>query len=99
MTKPISPQEVVQLKSEQIPHGVIKAFNETIAAHYTAGKAEVPLQHVLDRIAIHMNTPEDAIPDWWLDVEDIYRQEGWKVTFYKPARDENFKSFFDFRKK
>lgn len=99
MTKPISPEEVVQLKSEKIPDGVIQAFNEAIAEHYKGGMAEVPVQLVRDKISIYMDTPEADIPYWWLDVEDIYRRAGWSVSFYRAVYDENFKSYFDFRKK
>ena len=99
MTKPISPEEVVQLKLEQVPDGVIRAFNEAIAEHYQGGRAEVPLWLVRNKITIHTDTPEDTIPGWWLDIEEIYRKEGWEVSFYKPDYGESWQSYFDFRKK
>jgi hypothetical protein len=35
----------------------------------------------------------------WLDVESIFRAEGWKVKYDKPAYCETYKAFFVFSRK
>jgi len=35
----------------------------------------------------------------WLDIEEIYRKAGWKVTYDKPAYNESYDANFDFEKK
>jgi hypothetical protein len=35
----------------------------------------------------------------YLNFEADYRANGWIVTYHKPERDENFKTFFSFIKK
>jgi hypothetical protein len=34
----------------------------------------------------------------WLNVEEIYRAEGWLVEYDKPAYNESYRAFFEFRK-
>ena len=33
----------------------------------------------------------------WLDFEDIYRKAGWFVNFDKPAYNETYDAFFEFK--
>ena len=35
----------------------------------------------------------------WLDVEDIYRKQGWKVVYDSPGYDESYDAYYEFRKK
>jgi len=99
--KPISPNEMNVRKLEVIPECVIEAFNYLIALKWTGGYAKFKQDEVVDRIL--SKQPEgfnrQTIYDQhWLDVEDIYRAEGWKVTYDKPAYCESYAPTFEFSK-
>jgi hypothetical protein len=34
----------------------------------------------------------------WMDVESIFRKEGWKVTYDKPAYNEPYEAYYIFKK-
>lgn len=101
--KPISPDEVVNLKCNQIPDFVIEAFNKCIAENYLSNRSEFEQNRVIKEI---LNlTPSDMYVDRdmifknkWLDVEDIYRDAGWTVRYDKPGYNESYEASFIFRK-
>lgn len=41
-------------------------------------------------------TEEDLFKNHWLDVEDIYREVGWKVEYDKPGYNESYPATFKF---
>lgn len=100
MVKPITPDNVVELKKTVFPDQVFEAFNEMIARNYLDGKATVKQDDVVDLICEKMNVTSNRIFDNnWLDVEDIYRTAGWKVNYDKPAYCESYPAYFEFTKK
>ena len=97
---PITPDEVKQRVQNSIPEGVFEAFNEAIARKYRSGRAVVLQKDVVALISEKMNVSDDAVfENHWLDVEDSYRQAGWKVNYDKPAYCENYEAFFEFERK
>lgn len=93
--KPISPDEVVK----KVPDAVIKAFNEEIQERWDGNKAVVLQEDVVSRIQGLMEVQRGKIFDkGWLNVESIYEDEGWSVSYEKPAYDETFKAYFSFKK-
>lgn len=104
MTKPIRPEEIAGVKKEQLPNEVIEAFNEEIAKHYNNGRAKVLQKDVVARIRTKMDIDADKdhhiYNDKWLDVEGIYRAEGWKVRYEKPVAwgGDNFDAYFEFER-
>lgn len=99
MVKPVSPGEVVVLKKKYIPDGVIEAFNLVIAKHYTGRSATFKQDEVVDLIVKTMGFERhEVFANKWLDVEELYEAEGWKVKYDKPAYCETYDATFTFKK-
>jgi hypothetical protein len=109
--KPISTNDatLASAKKELLPDFVIEAFNEMIASRYLNGSAKFKQDEVMEIILQRGNDIKDLQGDphikrhnifdnHWLDVEEVYRQEGWKVEYDKPAYCETFDAYFVFRK-
>lgn len=93
MTKPITPEEVKL--GGHIPDEVIVAFNELIAE----SRGGVVLQEAaITRIMSKMPdvTRHQMFEKGWLDVEDVYRSAGWKVTYDKPGYNESYAASWTF---
>lgn len=100
MVKPISPGEVVALKKTIMPDGVITAFNEVIAKHFDGRSATFTQNEVLSKIVTTMDVGRATVYDnRWLDVEDIYRAEGWHVHYDRPAYNETYEAKFTFTRR
>jgi len=111
MTKPITPSQVGAAKATAIPHEVIRAFNELIAANCVNGRSVVKQSDVLDRMATLMRpagfTDASEAARWrqsifdvgYLNIEDLYRAAGWSVTYDKPGYNEpHYPATFTFSK-
>jgi hypothetical protein len=101
--KPISPQEVAQAKAKRIPEPIIRAFNDLIAKNWD-GEFSVVFQVKVIELAIEyfceekqiQVTREKIFQNNWLDIEEIYRNEGWKVIYDRPSYCENYEAYFKF---
>lgn len=93
--KPISPEDVGLMKTATFPPEVFDSFNELIAANYVGGHAKVFQWKVKDLIKSKLESWEQD----WLNVEDAYRNNGWKVVYEKPAYNEMFDAYFTFTAK
>lgn len=92
--KPINPSEVVALKRSRIPDEVIEAFNEAIVDRYDNGIAKVDAEDIAREIAARISVSTDEVyRRKLLDVEDIYRAEGWTVQFHTVSGGRNFFMF------
>jgi|SRR5215217_4188967 len=100
MTKPISPNEIAEAKKSAFPDFVVETFNELIAANFSNGSATI-LQE--DAVALLMERGQvnrnQVFNMGWLNIEEIYRAEGWKVSYDKPGYNESYPASFEFRKK
>ena len=101
MTKPIKPEDVVEHKKTNIiPSGIIESFNDAIAKNYANGCATVYQDEVLALAVERTGYDSHTIfSNKWFDIEDIYRAEGWRVTYDKPGYNESYRAYFEFRKK
>ena len=103
MIKPITPNEVVSHKANVvIPDYVFEAFNYFISKNFRNGSATVMQNEVVDRIIStrrETTTREYLFENHFLDVEDVYREAGWKVEYDKPAYCETYEASFKFTKK
>jgi hypothetical protein len=100
MTKPIKPSEVLVLKKALLPPEVIEVFNELIAENFSGGSSEFTQKEACLRLATKLNISEaDIYRLKFLDVEGIYRKEGWKVVYDKPGYNETYNATFTFSKK
>ena len=95
MTRPIRPDEVVKT----IPPEVIEIVNEMIKERWNGSSATIMQDDVVRRVCLKMKVMSDAVFDkGWLDFEDVFRAEGWKVTYDKPGYCEDYAAFFRFEK-
>lgn len=97
--KPISPDEIKLEKT--FPDEVISSFNELITENYRNGKSSFKSKEVIDRIKQKLGTSREAIyQSNFLDVESLYRKNGWKVKYEQPCMgDGDFEPYFQFTKK
>jgi len=105
-TKPIKPGEVSALKKEMLPGYVMEAFNQCIAVGYDGHSAKVYQGEVVARILTLAGlagdndlTRDDVYERGYLDVEPIYRAEGWDVHYNKPGYNESYEASFLFESK
>ena len=105
--KPIRPEHVITEKKKTLPHEVIECFNNLIAERWNGYSAKFKQKEVVASILEKMNygkvtqkkiEENELYKKHWLDVEDIYREAGWKVSFDKPAYNEDYDASFEFRK-
>jgi len=98
MTKPIKPSEIHLYKKGVIPEFVFEAFNQCIAAKYSNGRATVKQDDVIAKIQTMDPVSRQEIFDkGWLNVEEVYEAEGWKVEYDKPGYNESYGAFFVFK--
>src|ERR1700692_3611370 len=98
--KPITPDEVVPLKESLIPDEVFEAFNELIAENFSGGSATIRQSDIVARATDKIKAKGGLIFDYkWLDIEDIYRKAGWKVSYDKPGYNESYPAIFEFSRK
>lgn len=107
MTKAISPKDVAKIKASSFPDWVFEAFNELIAKKYTCGQATIYQDDVIDLILQKANkgvfddegrlNRSQIFKLGYLNVEEVYREQGWKVTYDKPAYNETYKASFEFK--
>ena len=103
MVKPLTPKEAVKAKLDMIPDFVIEAFNSCIVKNMGVyGTSKFKLCEVIEQI---LNTPnvnttrQELVDNKWLDVEKIYRDNGWKVIYDSPDIDEDYEPYFIFSEK
>lgn len=102
--KPIRPEEVAPLKKKRMPEEVLEAVNELIAKKFSNGYASFTQKDLVALIKAKFKeqgkeAPSDKIifDEHWLDFEDIYREQGWKVSYDKPAYNETYEANFEFK--
>lgn len=91
----IKPSDVVR----SIPKQVFDVFNELIAAAGGSKEKTVITQDVVvKRILSKMPdvTRAQVFDRGWLNVEDVYRAEGWTVEYDKPAYSDDYEAYFVF---
>ena len=99
--KPITPEEVIELKKNLLPDNVIKTWNELIAKNIVNGTCVIlqsDAEKALESL-ISSEDPNNIFVRGWLDIEDIYRKAGWTVTYDKPGYNESYPATFTFRKR
>lgn len=102
--EPLSPNEAIAKKVTTLPESVIEAFNEMIAGSLRHNTATFTQNAVVVLICEKMTkiqpdfTRRDIFRNHWLDIEDVYRQEGWRVEYDKPGFNESYDATFTFRK-
>lgn len=97
--KPIKPSEVTQ----HIPGWIIRGTNDCIVEHYRelTKESHFTQDELIDsclKYAPDENMTRGIIFDnGWLDIEPLYRKEGWIVEYDKPAYCEDYPASFTFK--
>jgi hypothetical protein len=101
VTEPISPDQVCAAKEKLLPPEVIEAFNELIAKRWNGSASTFSQNSVINLIStkLDLENREIIFKEHLLDVEDIYRAKGWRVTYDKPGYNETYPATFTFRKR
>jgi ribosome biogenesis GTPase A len=99
--KPVSPSDVVELKKNDVlPPKVIEIWNRVIAKNFISGRSYFQQKEILNALVAGMSISRDTVfSERYLDIEDVYRAEGWIVTYDKPAYNESYEATFEFRPK
>ena len=96
---PIKPSQISIEKEKFIPEEVFDAFNELIVANWNGSSSRIKQCDIVNRIMKKLNVEGDTtfiFKNHYLDVEDIYRKQGWKVYYDKPAYFESYEPTFEF---
>lgn len=96
MSKPIRPDEIGNNKAALIPAAVFDAFNAEITLRFDEGSAQVMQDAVVRRLVDGGMNRSEIFSAGWLNVEDAYREAGWRVTYQKPGFNEVGEAFFTF---
>lgn len=92
---PVTPASVLEMKKFPIPSFVIDCFNELISKRYYNGQSLVYQSDVLE--LIRQKTPADQTYDArWLNIEPLFEESGWTVTYCKPGYNESYPPSFKF---
>lgn len=102
MVKIISPAEAEKLKRERIPEFVIESFNELLISNYNPNGTVITQEDVI--VEIMNRSPDDIsrneiFDNGWLDVEPLFKENGWNVEYDKPGLGESYKARFIFTSK
>lgn len=101
--KVFTPQEAKDTKEKAIPNFVLEAFNQLLSEKYDDYAITITQDEAITRIlALSCNenlTRQEIFDRKWLDIEDIYRANGWSVEYDKPGYNESYTAFFKFKPK
>ena len=100
MVKAFSPQEVANKHVESIPDCIIEAVNDLLIKKYnpTYGTATIKQNEVIAAVE-HIYTRHTIFDNNWLDFENLYRAQGWEVTYDKPGYCESYEAYWEFKRK
>lgn len=98
---PISPDDVVAVKTKNIPDWVFEVWDGLIASAWDGSRAYIRQDVAKAALIAHPSCPgtADVFRTGWLDIEPSYRAVGWSVEYDKPAYNESYEASFTFRKK
>lgn len=93
---PIKPSEVAKTKMEVFPDEVLEAFNELIAQNFSGNYARFTVKDVINLMTAKGLNSNEIRKNGWLNVEEVYQAQGWKVRYESPDSDQNFAAYFIF---
>lgn len=96
MSRPISPRDVALEKAKQIPAAVFDAFNAEIGTRFDGQSATVKQEAIVARLVAAGLKRSEVFDKGWLNVEEVYREVGWRVHYEKPGYNETGSAYFVF---
>ena len=97
--KALGPDEVLAARKASLPDVVIEVFNDLISENFNGHSAIVYQSAVVKHLVSKGLSRDKIYNKGWLDVEDIYLEQGWKVEYDKPGYNEDYEAYFKFSKK
>jgi CO/xanthine dehydrogenase Mo-binding subunit len=97
---PFSPEEMISKKYNGTPQEVYEVFNNLIIKNWNGYSATISQNMAVNEIAekLKMDTSE-IFNNNWMNIEEAYRNKGWRVDYNKPGYNEAYEATFYFRKK
>jgi len=101
---PLSPNDIQVNLVEVFPEFVIEAVNNLIIKYYKGRRSFTFKQKELTDEILRLSpetyngervTSNLIYDNHWLDIEELYIKNGWKVT-YEPGYNESYDAFFKF---
>ena len=93
---PIRPEEVVELKKQQIPSEVFETINRLIGERIVGGEVTIKQDDIVEELVIKGLQSAEIFRRGWLNVEPAYQDAGWKVAYDKPGYNETYPATFKF---
>lgn len=99
--KPISPSETTAGKIKSFPPVVFEVFNEMLSAGFTGGNIVTIMQEdVVNEIVKRTEANRaEVFQKGWLNIEPVYREQGWHVVYDKPGFNESYGAYWKFKAK
>lgn len=98
--KPISPKDIMDNLETIIPSIVIESVNRLLKDKYRGtGSVSIKQDEIINEIIANYGSRlsrQEIFDKKWLDFESLYRKNGWKVEYDKPAYNENYDAYFKF---
>lgn len=99
MVEPIKPGEIQEVKNSSIPDKVLEVFNQLITDNWNGRSSTFKQEEVVEILVDQHEFDKSEIFDkHWLDVEPLFRSQGWIVEYDKPGYCETYAATFTFRK-
>lgn len=100
--KALSPEEAIERFKSEIPEEVLECWNNLIVKNMTMQNGKTvsvfKLSELKQNICVAMKSGSETVKErGWLDLEDVFREKGWKVEFDKPAYNETYEPVFRFK--
>jgi hypothetical protein len=102
---PLSPENAKEAqllwRKTNIPQGVIAVFNEFLCQELDDdGNAIIDQDDIVPVVAERMGVDRSVVyAKKWLDIEDIFREAGWKVEYVKLPYYDPGSHYWTFAKK
>jgi|GEM_PF-1305742 len=96
--RPISPDEVVEQQREQFPREVFEEVNRLLGETAVNGYAVIQQDDIENALVARGLNRSEIYRRGWMNIEESYREAGWKVEYDKPAYNESYPATFTFRK-
>lgn len=101
MLKPITPEKAREIRSGNFPDWIIEAVNKFIVKNMRGDLAfTIKQKDIMEealRLAPDGTRSQTVYDNGWMDIEPLYRENGWTVSYSSPAMDESWDVYFTFK--
>ena len=99
MVNILKPEDISDSKEEYIPDVVFDVVNALITQEWNGRSACIKQKDIIEKIGQISDLTKDIIyKKNYLDIENVYRKNGWEVEYESPAWGESFDAYFEFTK-